>query len=223
MMRLSRVHAEIGGQERAELGVPHRRALEGVGERRRRIELERHRVSVDLHGRGFVGRIELEPAPEAAVRDAVHGVVEAHEDRHRDLDPRRDTLPGGVGGGPGPVRCDVGGQRRADARLPIAVAHAPHLELADGDEARQAIAGPEEVVGIAVELELSPGQRQRAIGEDHLAGAQHGCPRSLLGETTALDRSRGAEPVADTEIVDVGGEARARIERGPDRAPCGPS
>ena len=63
------VEAEIGREERAELRRPHRCSLERISQRRRRIELERHRVPVDVHRRGLVGRMELEPAPPPAIRD----------------------------------------------------------------------------------------------------------------------------------------------------------
>ena len=59
---------------------------------------------------------------------------------------------------PGAQWRDLRGEGRPQARLPVAVAESPHVEIGDGDEAAEPESAPHEVGGIRRQLELSEGE-----------------------------------------------------------------
>ncbi len=143
-------------------------------------------------------------------------VLDPHERRHRDLDPRRDVLARDFGVWAGSRVRQVGGEGGADSRLTVAIAQPADLEVADRDEAVHPKATPQKIGRVAPDLELSERQRERAILQADLDRLDHGA-LGRRGAAVCLGTRHG-ERGAQTEIVEVGGESGARIERIVDRA-----
>ena len=179
----------------ADLGVPDRRALELVGEGRRGLQLERHVAPPDLRRRRRVGRVHLDPSAQVPRGDARDTSSIRSESRHGYLEPRWDSLARLLGLGPLAGRLQLGGERRAEAVLTVAVEEAADLELAEGDEPRHAIAGPEERLVVHADLDPTEGQR----------------PRARLEHDGRLLGSR--QPLGQPKIVEVGRQPQPRVER----------
>ena len=105
-----------GGEERAELAVPDRRALELVGEDRRGLQLERHAAPPDVRRRRRVGRVHLDPSAQVPRGDARQHVLDPQQRRHGHLETWRDPLARRLGLRPLAGGLQLGGERRPDGR-----------------------------------------------------------------------------------------------------------
>ena len=85
-------------------------------------------------------------------------------------------------------------QRRADARLAVAVAETTHLELGHRDEATQAVPAPDELLRVDGEGERAEGQRLPARLQEDVVPVRRG------------------QPEGQAEVVEVGGEPQAGID-----------
>ena len=155
-----------------------------------------------------------------AVGDSLHDVLEPHERRHRHLDPLRDVLPRDFDLGPASLLAHLRGERDADAGLAIAIAQPPNAELADRDEACHAEAAPRQHRRVAVKLELPEGQGQRPISQVDLDRLRF-CRGAAGRHQATVSRGRRRRPrerQAQAEVVEIGGQPRARVEGVVDRA-----
>jgi len=92
-------------------------------------------------------------------------------------------------------RGQLRGERQAYAGLTIALEEAAHLELAEGDEPRHAVAGPEQHLLVHADLDAAEGQRPRA---------RFGHDRCLVADL---------KPLSEAQIVEVGRQPQARVDR----------
>jgi hypothetical protein len=154
-------------------------------------------VAGDLRSPYRIGRVHVDPRLEVTGGDARRHVLDLQHGRHRHLEAGRDALARFLGLRPLAGRGELGAQWRSDASLPVAVEEAAHLELAEGDEPHHLVAGPQEHLVVDADLYLAERQRPRAR-LDHDG-------RFLLA---ALER------LGEAEIVEVGRQSKARVDRG---------
>ena len=115
----------------------------------------------------------------------------SQESRGRHLEPGRDEVMQLLLRG---RRDDAGGQRGADAWSPEPRGQAPDLQLGHRHEVGQTPFAPGELLGVEAHLERAPGQRVRPRRDLH-------------------DRAVGrGQALRDAAVVEVGGEAQARVE-----------
>ena len=177
--------------QRLELEDRHARERERQGGRR--LALERHALARDRDGALVPRQVELERRRERLPADeGAAGVLDVQQGGERYPQARRDDVAAGRGvlGGRRRRR-----ERRAEARPAIAERESLHFELGDRDEPVQHAIARAQLGRIERDGDLAERQRERAAGRDDLL---------------AVLRLEGGR---QGPVVQVGGEAKARIER----------
>ena len=177
--------------QRLELEDRHARERERQG--RSRLALERHALARDRDGALVPRQVELERRRERLPADeGAAGVLDVQQGGERYPQARRDDVAAGRGvlGGRRRRR-----QRRAEARPAIAQRESLHFELGDRDEPVQHAIARAQLGRIERDGDLAERQRERAAGRDDLL---------------AVLRLEGGR---QGPVVQIGGEAKARIER----------
>src|SRR5262249_25005456 len=167
--------------------IPYLRPFKHVGERCTRFELERYVAFAEPHRRRLIGRVDLDVPHDFVLQNTAYRLSETDERRYRDFDARWDACTGSLGSGAGPDGLHLGGERRTNAWLAIAVGQSAHDEVAHRDEVCEAVATPKELRGINRQDHLAEGQRFRASCKENFA---------------AVGRS---QPPANPPIVEVHG------------------
>ena len=186
---LDRAHAL---QEAADLALPDRRLCQRVGQRGRRLGLERHRLPFDLDLLLAERLLEGELPADAAGRQLRLHVLHAQHRRDRHLGPGLDV----VGVALGRVERDgAGGERCTDAGPAIAGREPLDVELGDGHELDQLAVHPVELGLVEVDVERA---------ERHWVGARARQEVAVRAE---------AEAARDAAVVEIRGNARAPVER----------
>ena len=163
---------EVAEPEAREAEVPERRALEHVRERRAGLALERHARALDLELRALVPRVELEPARR---RVPTRGPA-------RTSSMRRNAVTGTLSDG-GMKRAPGGGaspsgvaerrrERRADARVAVAVLETAHAQVRRRHEVLERPADPARLVRRDLHVDRSEGHRVAAALDRDLAAAR---------------------------------------------------
>ena len=183
---------QIAEEEPPALPAPLLRLAQRPRQRRGRLDLEPDLAAVDLDGSPIGVAVDLERRVQHRLRQLAAGIVDAQERGHRRPGVRTEEVRR--------VLVRVGGdrpgrERRADPRSPVARAEAPHPELGDGHELDQLAVGPAQRIRVEVHRDLLP------EGQGIEAGAQ-------LDHRAIGGRERSREPA----VVEVGGDAQARIE-----------
>src|SRR5262245_6007884 len=190
---------DVAEAEGLEAEVPDRRPLERERDRRALLDLERNRLAADRQRRSLVLAVELEPAAYPPARDLRAGILDAQERGGRDAQPRRDVFARGAGRAH--ALAERRGERRADPGTAMAVVETAQAEGVHRDEALEAEAGPDELVGLELDFEDPVGQRV--------------APARELDVRAPAAR----EPEREPAVVDLPRHREARVEAVLPRAP----